>query len=145
MIKILVIIGIILLVFFLLVTAFANGFIRGVKMMSTRNMEKSPLEEKILKQYFKQNEDVDPFFYSKYMQDEIEKNNKALKEAHLKNVESQKFIEGDYRNDRSGKIWYAKEEYNKKLKMKKLRVSCKGSKSKLGYTKERFLQNYTKI
>tara|TARA_R110000824_G_scaffold147513_1_gene316974 strand:- start:4057 stop:4491 length:435 start_codon:yes stop_codon:yes gene_type:complete len=144
MINILIIISIILLVFFFIVTAFANGFIRGVKTMSIRNIEKSPLEEKILKQYFKQNEDVDPFFYSKYIQEEIVKNNKALKESHLKNVETKKIIDGNYINNRSKKVWYAKQELSKTDKIMIVRVSCKNSKTRFSSI-ERFLKNYTKI
>ena len=107
MIKILLITGAILLSFFFIVTSFASGFVRGIKLMSTRNIKKSPLEERLLKQFFKQNENVDPFFYSLYIKDAMDKNTGALKAKHQEQVKNKKhsIITGDWINKRSKKVW----------------------------------------
>lgn len=107
MIKILLITGAILLCFFFIATSFANGFIRGVKLMSTRNIKKSPLEARILKSFFKQNKDVDPFFYSLYIKDAMDKNTEALKAKHQQQVKNKThpIIAGEWINKRSKKMW----------------------------------------
>jgi hypothetical protein len=103
MIKIILSIIAILLIFFFIVTSFASGFVRGLKLMSIRNIKQSPLEEKLLKQFFKQNQDVDPFFYSLYMKDVIKENTDVIK----KTIQSE--ITGKWMNKRSKKIWVVDE------------------------------------
>ena len=98
MIKIILSIIAVLLIFFFIVTSFASGFVRGLKLMSIRNIKQSPLEEKLLKQFFKQNQDVDPFFYSLYMKDVIKENTDVIK----KTIQSE--ITGKWMNKRSKKI-----------------------------------------
>ena len=99
MIKIILSIIAVLLIFFFIVTSFASGFVRGLKLMSIRNIKQSPLEQKLLKQFFKQNQDVDPFFYSLYMKDVIKENTDVIK----KTIQSE--ITGKWMNKRSKKIW----------------------------------------
>ena len=103
MIKIILSIIAVLLIFFFIVTSFASGFVRGLKLMSIRNIKQSPLEEKLLKQFFKQNQDVDPFFYSLYMKDVIKENTDVIK----KTIQSE--ITGKWMNKRSKKIWVVDE------------------------------------
>ena len=103
MIKIILSIIAILLIFFFIVTSFASGFVRGLKLMSIRNIKQSPLEEKLLKQFFKQNQDVDPFFYSLYMKDVIKENTDEIK----KTIQSE--ITGKWMNKRSKKVWVVDE------------------------------------
>lgn len=103
MIKIILSIIAVLLIFFFIVTSFASGFVRGLKLMSIRNVKQSPLEEKLLKQFFKQNQDVDPFFYSLYMKDVIKENTDVIK----KTIQNQ--ITGKWMNKRSKKIWVVDE------------------------------------
>ena len=103
MIKIILSIIAILLIFFFIVTSFASGFVRGLKLMSIRNIKQSPLEEKLLKQFFKQNQDVDPFFYSLYMKDVIKENTDVIK----KTIQSE--FTGKWMNKRSKKIWVVDE------------------------------------
>ena len=107
MIKILLITAGILLVFFFIVTSFATGFLRGIKLLSTRNVETSPLEVRLLKQYFKQNKDIDPFFYSLYMKDTMKQNTEALKVKHQNEVKKNKSLtlSGEWINKRSKKVW----------------------------------------
>ena len=75
----LIILGIIIACFFIFV-AHINGIIRGLKIMSTRSVKTSDLEKKLIRQFFKDDKDVDAFFYSKYMKDEMAKNNAILKQ-----------------------------------------------------------------
>lgn len=103
MIKIILSIIAVLLIFFFIVTSFASGFVRGLKLMSIRNIKQSPLEEKLLKQFFKQNQDVDPFFYSLYMKDVIKENTDVIK----KTIQSE--ITGKWMNKRSKKVWVVDE------------------------------------
>lgn len=103
MIKIILSIIAVLLIFFFIVTSFASGFVRGLKLMSIRNIKQSPLEQKLLKQFFKQNQDVDPFFYSLYMKDVIKENTDVIK----KTIQSE--ITGKWMNKRSKKIWVVDE------------------------------------
>jgi hypothetical protein len=103
MIKIILSIIAVLLIFFFIVTSFASGFVRGLKLMSIRNIKQSPLEEKLLKQFFKQNQDVDPFFYSLYMKDVIKENTDEIK----KTIQSE--ITGKWMNKRSKKVWVVDE------------------------------------
>ena len=103
MIKIILSIIAVLLIFFFIVTSFASGFVRGLKLMSIRNIKQSPLEQKLLKQFFKQNQDVDPFFYSLYMKDVIKENTDVIK----KTIQSE--FTGEWMNKRSKKIWVVDE------------------------------------
>ena len=142
MIKILLITGAILLSFFFIVTSFASGFVRGIKLMSTRNIKKSPLEERLLKQYFKQNENVDPFFYSLYIKDAMDKNTEALKAKHQEQVKkkTQPEFSGEWINKRSKKVWKVNEQ---KLYSGFVVVVRKGISKSIA--KNSFIKNWKKI
>lgn len=103
MIKIILSIIAVLLIFFFIVTSFASGFVRGLKLMSIRNVKQSPLEQKLLKQFFKQNQDVDPFLYSLYMKDAIKEKTDVIKKT------IQEKITGKWMNKRSKKVWVVDE------------------------------------
>ena len=142
MIKILLITGAILLVFFFIATSFANGFIRGIKLMSTRNIKKSTLEARILKSFFKQNDDVDPFFYSLYLKDAMNENTESLKAKHKEQVKNKKqlSISGKWMNKRSKKIWVVDEsKYNDVF------VVVVNNKISRSIAKNSFLKNWKKI
>lgn len=142
MIKILLITGAILLSFFFIVTSFASGFVRGIKLMSTRNIKKSPLEERLLKQYFKQNENVDPFFYSLYIKDAMNENTEALKAKHQEQVKkkTQPKFSGEWINKRSKKVWSVNEQ---KLYNGFVVVVRKGISKSIA--KKSFIKNWKKI
>lgn len=134
MIKIILSIIAILLIFFFIVTSFASGFVRGLKLMSIRNIKQSPLEEKLLKQFFKQNQDVDPFFYSLYMKDVIKENTDVIK----KTIQSE--ITGKWMNKRSKKIWVVDES-----KLYDGFVVVVNNKISRSIAKNSFLKNWKKI
>ena len=134
MIKIILSIIAVLLIFFFIVTSFASGFVRGLKLMSIRNIKQSPLEEKLLKQFFKQNQDVDPFFYSLYMKDVIKENTDEIK----KTIQSE--ITGKWMNKRSKKVWVVDE--SKSYDGFVVVVNNKISRS---IAKNSFLKNWKKI
>ena len=134
MIKIILSIIAVLLIFFFIVTSFASGFVRGLKLMSIRNIKQSPLEEKLLKQFFKQNQDVDPFFYSLYMKDVIKENTDVIK----KTIQSE--ITGKWMNKRSKKIWVVDES-----KLYGGFVVVVNNKISRSIAKNSFLKNWKKI
>tara|TARA_R110000751_G_scaffold39539_1_gene93807 strand:+ start:2273 stop:2677 length:405 start_codon:yes stop_codon:yes gene_type:complete len=134
MIKIILSIIAVLLIFFFIVTSFASGFVRGLKLMSIRNIKQSPLEEKLLKQFFKQNQDVDPFFYSLYMKDVIKENTDVIK----KTIQSE--ITGKWMNKRSKKIWVIDES-----KLYDGFVVVVNNKISRSIAKNSFLKNWKKI
>tara|TARA_R110000803_G_scaffold1191_6_gene3882 strand:- start:1678 stop:2082 length:405 start_codon:yes stop_codon:yes gene_type:complete len=134
MIKIILSIIAVLLIFFFIVTSFASGFVRGLKLMSIRNIKQSPLEEKLLKQFFKQNQDVDPFFYSLYMKDVIKENTDVIK----KTIQSE--ITGKWMNKRSKKIWVVDES-----KLYDGFVVVVNNKISRSFAKKSFLKNWKKI
>ena len=142
MIKILLITGAILLVFFFIATSFANGFIRGIKLMSTRNIKKSTLEARILKSFFKQNDDVDPFFYSLYLKDAMNENTELLKAKHKEQIKNKKqlSISGKWMNKRSKKIWVVDES-----KLYGGFVVVVNNKISRSIAKNSFLKNWKKI
>ena len=134
MIKITLSIIAVLLIFFFIVTSFASGFVRGLKLMSIRNIKQSPLEEKLLKQFFKQNQDVDPFFYSLYMKDVIKENTDVIK----KTIQSE--FTGEWMNKRSKKIWVVDES-----KLYGGFVVVVNNKISRSIAKNSFLKNWKKI
>ena len=134
MIKIILSIIAVLLIFFFIVTSFASGFVRGLKLMSIRNIKQSPLEQKLLKQFFKQNQDVDPFFYSLYMKDVIKENTDVIK----KTIQSE--ITGKWMNKRSKKIWVVDES-----KLYDGFVVVVNNKISRSIAKNSFLKNWKKI
>ena len=134
MIKIILSIIAVLLIFFFIVTSFASGFVRGLKLMSIRNIKQSPLEQKLLKQFFKQNQDVDPFFYSLYMKDVIKENTDVIK----KTIQSE--ITGKWMNKRSKKIWVVDES-----KLYDGFVVVVNNKISRSFAKKSFLKNWKKI
>mgnify|MGYP003624877770 FL=1 len=134
MIKIILSIIAVLLIFFFIVTSFASGFVRGLKLMSIRNIKQSPLEQKLLKQFFKQNQDVDPFFYSLYMKDVIKENTDVIK----KTIQSE--ITGKWMNKRSKKIWVIDES-----KLYDGFVVVVNNKISRSIAKNSFLKNWKKI
>jgi hypothetical protein len=142
MIKILLITGAILLVFFFIATSFANGFIRGIKLMSTRNIKKSTLEARILKSFFKQNDNVDPFFYSLYLKDAMNENTELLKAKHKEQIKNKKqlSISGEWMNKRSKKIWVVDES-----KLYDGFVVVVNNKISRSIAKNSFLKNWKKI
>ena len=75
----LIILGILFACFFIFIS-YVNGLIRGLKIMSTRSVKTSDLENKLIRQFFNDNKDVDAFFYSKYMKEEMARNNAILKQ-----------------------------------------------------------------
>lgn len=85
MLKITIIILSIILFFIVIAVAFANGLIRGLKIMSTRNLKTSKIEKDVIKKVFKDDPKVDPFFYSLYIKDEIEKQVEENKKTIIKN------------------------------------------------------------
>ena len=133
MIKIILSIIAVLLIFFFIVTSFASGFVRGLKLMSIRNIKQSPLEQKLLKQFFKQNQDVDPFFYSLYMKDVIKENTDVIK----KTIQSE--ITGKWMNKRSKKIWVIDES-----KLYDGFVVVVNNKISRSFAKKSFLKNWKK-
>ena len=134
MIKIILSIIAVLLIFFFIVTSFASGFVRGLKLMSIRNIKQSPLEQKLLKQFFKQNQDVDPFFYSLYMKDVIKENTDVIK----KTIQSE--FTGEWMNKRSKKIWVVDES-----KLYGGFVVVVNNKISRSIAKNSFLKNWKKI
>jgi hypothetical protein len=134
MIKIILSIIAVLLIFFFIVTSFASGFVRGLKLMSIRNIKQSPLEQKLLKQFFKQNQDVDPFFYSLYMKDVIKENTDVIK----KTIQSE--FTGEWMNKRSKKIWVVDES-----KLYDGFVVVVNNKISRSIAKNSFLKNWKKI
>jgi len=134
MIKIILSIIAVLLIFFFIVTSFASGFVRGLKLMSIRNIKQSPLEEKLLKQFFKQNQDVDPFFYSLYMKDVIKENTDVIK----KTIQSE--FTGEWMNKRSKKIWVVDDS-----KLYDGFVVVVNNKISRSIAKNSFLKNWKKI
>ena len=75
---ILIIIGFIFFCFFIAVS-YANGLVRGLKLMSTKNLEKSNLEKKLIKNLFQSDSEIDPFFQSVYVKEQIALNTELIK------------------------------------------------------------------
>ena len=73
---------------FFVVVAYANGLIRGIKLLSTRGIKKTHLEKLILEKTFNEKSSVDPFFMSFYVREEMEKKT----EEHKKKVAALKKI-----------------------------------------------------
>jgi hypothetical protein len=58
---------------FFIVVSYANGLMRGIKLLSTRGIKKTHLEKLILEKTFNEKSNVDPFFMSFYVREEMEK------------------------------------------------------------------------
>ena len=72
------IIAIVLFSFFILV-AFANGVIKGIKLLSIKDLKRSKLEDLLIRQTLKKG-NVDPYFHSLYVQHEIQKKTKEQRD-----------------------------------------------------------------
>lgn len=75
---ILVIIGFIFFCFFIAVS-YANGLVRGLKLMSKKNIETSSFEKKLIKNLFQSNQEINPFYHSLYAKEQIEKKTNSIK------------------------------------------------------------------
>ena len=73
------IIAIVLFSFFILV-AFANGVIKGIKLLSIKDLKRSKLEDLLIRQTLKKGKNVDPYFHSLYVQHEIQKKTKEQRD-----------------------------------------------------------------
>ena len=79
MLKIIFSIIALIIIGFLLVVSYANGVIRGLKLMSRKDVKRTNLEKVIIKKVFQTDANVDPFIYSLYVQHEIDTNNEYFK------------------------------------------------------------------
>lgn len=75
---ILIILGFIFFCFFIAVS-YANGLVRGLKLMSKKNLETSSFEKKLIKNLFQSNEEINPFYQSLYAKEQIEKKTESIK------------------------------------------------------------------
>ncbi len=75
---ILIILGFIFFCFFIAVS-YANGLVRGFKLMSKKNVETSSFEKKLIKNMFQSNEEINPYYQSLYAKEEIEKKTDSIK------------------------------------------------------------------
>lgn len=87
---ILIIIGALLYSYLLMVISWTHGFMRSLKLLSTRGQKRSKYEKHCIKQVFeKKSSDIDPFFKSLYLKQEYEKIN-ILKQKIAEKKEVQK-------------------------------------------------------
>lgn len=150
MIKIILIISSIFLWFFFIFVSYANGVIKGLKIMSTRNIKTSELEKKLIKQWFKKDDDMDPFFYSLYMKDEMAKNTDAIKqnvETRNKENKTHEIISGSWMNKRSKIVWSVDEVVDEEDGTSSIIVydNERGNNQSKTISKKTFLKNWTKV
>ena len=77
------VVGVVLFLF----GAYASGITRGLKLMTIKGIKQSELEKKLLHAYFETNKEIDPFFYSLYIKEEMEKNHAVVKKD-IKKIKS---------------------------------------------------------
>lgn len=78
----------IIIVFFMVAVGFSAGIIRGLKIMSIKDLKRTSFEDVVIKKIFTDVENVDPFFYSLYLKDQRKKETEDFK-TKLADLQSQ--------------------------------------------------------
>ena len=107
MIKVILIIASCFLFLFFLVVSYANGLLRGFKIMATKGIKMTELEERVSRQLFKKEEGVEPFFYSKYWQEELNKTTQTIK----KQQQTEKLLKAEAIKSKKNKTENVKPNY----------------------------------
>ncbi len=67
-----------------IVISYVTGLVRGFRLLSEKNVEKSKWETNLLSAFYKKNEDIDVFVKNKYVREQLD----ILKGEHQKEIES---------------------------------------------------------
>tara|TARA_R100001244_G_scaffold19724_3_gene20548 strand:+ start:938 stop:1270 length:333 start_codon:yes stop_codon:yes gene_type:complete len=79
LLKIIIIILSIIFFVFIIAVCFSAGLMRGLKIMSVRDLKRSAFETVVVQKVFKDDPNVDPFFYSLYLKDKRKEEADAFK------------------------------------------------------------------
>ena len=79
LLKITLYVLLIIVLLFMFAIFFAAGLMRGLKIMSTKELKRSSFEDNIVKKVFEGNDNIDPFFYSIYLKEKRQQESDAWK------------------------------------------------------------------